>query len=111
MHMPWMVAASNIVWEPSACFIVDDAGRYDSLNGTEFSELVLYRALEAGTISESVGNAFMAKLYPGSREELFADRIQRFANLIVIRPSSAFRRPPDAPPAQSGPPSSADVNA
>ena len=110
-HLPWIVATSKVVWEPSACFIVDDTGRYDSLNGMEYAELVLYRALEAGTITESDGHALMTKLYPGSPEDLFLDRVQRFANLVVIRPTEAFHRSPDTQPVQSGPPRAADVNA
>jgi hypothetical protein len=110
-HLPWIVAARKVVWEPAACYIVDDSGRYDGLGGMEFAELVLYRALAAGALGEPEGHALMTKLYPGSVEDLFANREQRFANLIVVRPTEAFRRSPGAPPWESGPPRPADVSA
>jgi hypothetical protein len=108
-HLPWIVAASKVVWEPSGSYIVDDSGRYDSLNGMEFGELVLYRALDDGTISEPDGHALMTKLYPGSTEDLFLDRAARYANLVVLRPTEAFRRSPGSQPIRSGPVSAADA--
>ena len=103
VHLPWILSHSAITWEFSACYFVDDAGAYDGMTAYDFSELILYRALEAGQTSEEDALAFLDRLYPGKGGEVFGDRSQRLANLLGVRPSAAFRRAPDTLPWRSGP--------
>jgi hypothetical protein len=102
-HLPWILAAGAVSWEFSACYFVDDTGAYDGMTGYDFSELILYRALAAGAISADESLAFLDRLYPGRGGDVFAERAERYANLIVVRPAAAYRRPPGSEPWISGP--------
>ena len=90
-YLPWFLSAGAVVWEGSACRIVDEAGRYDGLSPYDYSELMLNRAADAvGAVS------FLDKLYPGKGQAIYDDRGQRLANILVIRASGAFRKAPGA---------------
>lgn len=102
-HLPWILASSAVTWEYTSCFVIDDAGGYDGMTGNDFSELVLYRAVAAGRVTEAQEREFLAKLYPGSADSVFADRRQRMANLVAVRTTGAFRRTPGSLPFISGP--------
>lgn len=106
-YLPWIAAASAVVWEPAAAFYVDDAGRYDGLSGYDYSELLLSRALAGGRVDEAGALAFVRKLFPGGGDDgarqLIAERQQRLVNIEVVRPTAAFRRAPGTEPARSGP--------
>jgi hypothetical protein len=104
-HLPWILSSGAVSWEYSACYFVDDAGAYDGMTGNDFSELILYRVLEAGQTTSQEALSFLDRLYPGHAESVFAARSQRYANLVGVRPSAAFRRPPGSAPWTSGPPS------
>jgi hypothetical protein len=102
-HLPWILSSGTVSWEFSACYFVDDAGAYDGMTGNDFSELILYRVLDAGQTTPQQALDFLDRLYPGRGEALFAQRSARYANLVGVRPSTAFRRPPDSVPCVSGP--------
>jgi hypothetical protein len=102
-HLPWILASAAVTWEYTSCYLVDGAGGYDGMTGYDFSELVLYRALAAGSITVVQAREFLAKLYPANGASVFADRQQRMANLVTVRPSAAFRRAPGSTPFVSGP--------
>jgi hypothetical protein len=102
-HLPWILAHSARTWEYSACYFVDDAGAYDGMTAYDYSELILYRMLDAGQIPEEGARTFLDRLYPGNGETVFADRSARFANLLGVRPATGFRRPPGTRPWMSGP--------
>lgn len=108
-HLPWIISAGSIVWETAGCLIVDDAGRYDGMEGEDFAELILYRALDEGRIDEAGVRDFLERLYPGRGAAYLADRRRRSANLVAIRPTSAFRKAPGLPPFGSGPPRPEDL--
>lgn len=97
-HLPWILAAGAVSWEFSACYFVDDVGAYDGMTGYDFSELILYRALEAGQTSPEQAVAFLDRLYPGTGANVFAEQSARYANLIGVRPSDVYRRPPGSQP-------------
>jgi hypothetical protein len=101
-HLPWILAAGATSWEFSACYIVDETGRYDGMTGNDFSELILYRALADGRVTEAQAREFTAKLYPGN-PSVFDDRPQRLTNLLAVRPAEAFRRAPGSVPFIAGP--------
>jgi len=103
VHLPWVLSHSAIIWEFSACYFVDDAGAYDGMTAYDFSELVVYRMLEAGQASPQEARIFLQRLYPAAGDAVFADREARFANLLGVRPTPEFRRPPDSEPWISGP--------
>lgn len=100
-HLPWIIAHRRLVWEPAACLVVDDAGRYDGMEGNDFSELVVYRALEEGVIGEAEALAFVQKLFPGggpsNGQRIFDDRAARMANLVMVRPQPGRRTPNQRP--------------
>lgn len=100
-HLPWIVAHQRIVWEPAACFIVDENGRYDGMTGNDFSELIAYRALEEAVTTEPAALAFIQKLYPGSGpahgRSYFEDRAARLRNLLVVRATPGRRTPNQRP--------------
>jgi hypothetical protein len=103
-YLPWVVAHFGIVWEFSACYFIDDNSAYDGMTGYDFSELVLYRAIERGDASEAQGRTFMSRLYPkGNSGAYFDDRAQRYQNLLGVRPSPEFRKAPQSQPWVSGP--------
>jgi hypothetical protein len=102
-HLPWILASGAVTWEYTSCHLVDEAGGYDGMTGNDFSELVLYRAMAAGRVSGEQAREFMAKLYPSTGDSYFADRRQRMANLVTVRPTTAFRRTPGSTPYLSGP--------
>lgn len=87
----------------TSCYLVDETGAYDGMTGHDFSELVLYRALAAGRVTDAQAREFLAKLYTDNGAAVYADRPQRMANLLAVRPSAAFRRPPGSTPFTSGP--------
>jgi hypothetical protein len=101
-HLPWILAASRVTWEYTACYLVDSTGAYDGMTGNDFAELILYRALADGRVSDAQAQEFITKLYPGNAT-IFANREQRLANLVTVRPVSAFRRTPGTTPYVSGP--------
>jgi hypothetical protein len=103
VHLPWILAAGAVTWEYSSCYLIDEAGGYDGMTGNDFSELVLYRALAAGRVTEAQAQEFLAKLYPANGASYFADRQQRLADLASVRTTAAFRRPPGSTPFESGP--------
>jgi len=110
VHLPWILASAAVTWEYTSCHLVDAAGGYDGMTGNDFSELVLYRALAGGRITDAQALEFLAKLYPGSGPAVFADREARLANLAAVRATTAFRRPPGSTPYTSGPVRAEDLN-
>jgi hypothetical protein len=108
-HLPWLLSAAAAVWEFAACYIVDDAGAYDGMEGEDFTELVLCRALRSGRVTEPDARAFLDRFYPGRGEAVFADRRQRFRNLLGLRDTVEFRKAPGAQPWCSGPVREADL--
>ena len=108
-HLPWILAHANVVWEFAACYFIDDTGAYDVMTGNDFSELVLYRALEEGRTTEASARSFLDKLYPGKGDTTFAQWELRLRNLLGVRPTGAFRKPPNSRPQASGPVREADL--
>jgi len=102
-HLPWILASGAVTWEYTSCHLVDEAAGYDGMTGNGFSELILYRAMAAGRVSDARAREFMVKLYPSTGDSYFADRRQRMANLVTVRPTTAFRRTPGSIPYLSGP--------
>jgi len=60
-HLPWILASAAVSWEYTSCYLVDEAGGYDGMTGYDFSELVLYRALAAGRITDQPAQEFLVK--------------------------------------------------
>jgi hypothetical protein len=101
-HLPWIRSSGAVSWEYTSCYLVDGSGAYDGMTGNDFSELVLYRALDAGLVTGEQAREFLAKLYPGN-PAVYAERRERMANLVGVRPAAAFRRVPGSTPFASGP--------
>ena len=102
-HLPWILASGAVTWEYTSCHRVDETGAYDGMTGNDFSELILYRAMDAGRVGDRQAQEFLNKLYPGNGASVFADRRERMANLVTVRPAGAFRRAPGSRPYESGP--------
>ena len=108
---PWFASQRAIVWEPGACFIVADDGRYDNFDQHDFTELLMNRLLDAGVVDPARFVAFFDRYFPnaaGSGQSTFEQRAERTANLVAIR-AQGFRKPPGAAPFASGPPLAADT--
>lgn len=90
------------------CYFVDDAGRYDVMTSHDYTELMLLRLHEAGAVDRAGYVRFFERYFPnaekGAGEELWNDREQRLANLVLIRSQPhLFRRIPGSQPVASGP--------
>jgi hypothetical protein len=101
-HLPWILSSCAVTWEFTSCYLVDETGAYDGMTGNDFSELMLYRALEEGRATGAQAREFLAKLYPGN-PSVYAERQQRLANLVTVRATTDFRRPPGSTSFVSGP--------
>jgi len=110
-YLPWFLSARAVVWEGSACWIVDDVGRYDALSPYDYCELMIDRLLAAATTGAAGAISFFDKLYPGKGQAIYDDRAQRIANVKAIRTPEpgVFRKPPGAEPVASGPPQAEDL--
>jgi hypothetical protein len=102
-HLPWLTAAHKVVWEFTACHFIDDLGAYDGMEFEDFTELVLYRAMDTGLLPAAEAAAFLDRFYPGRGRQVLADRDRRYANLVGIRPPRGFRRLPGEQPWRCGP--------
>jgi hypothetical protein len=90
------------------CYFVDDAGRYDVMTAHDYTELVLLRLHAAGTVDRAGYVRFFERYFPnaekGAGDELWNDREQRLANLVLIRSQPhLYRRAPGSQPVASGP--------
>lgn len=103
--LPWLAARARVVWEPGACFIVADDGRYDTMEGDDFTELLMNRLYQAHQVDDAQYASFFDRYYhkPGVGQQLLSQRAPRLANIEVIRPTTAFRKQPGARPIASGP--------
>jgi hypothetical protein len=84
-YLPWFLSERAVVWEFSACWLVDENGRYDGLDAYAFTELMLYRGVETQQIAEAEAVSFLDKLYSGRGRAIFDDRAARLRNIDVIR--------------------------
>jgi hypothetical protein len=105
---PWVAAQSAVVWEPGACFVVDDGGHYDTVDAGDYTELLVNRLLESKVMSEADFTAFFTAYYPkASKEEvqaLFTERAERMKKVVEIRKGEwPYRKPPGEKPHASGP--------
>lgn len=105
-QFPWILAERRMIWEPAVCYLVSNDGRYEYLQAEEFSELMIWRMLEAGQVDEEIASHFFDQYHgdPAAGARLLADREARYARLRAIHdPGRAFRRPVGEPPICSGP--------
>lgn len=104
-HMPWQL--SRVVWEWSACLLVDEGGRYDGVAADDYSELIAFRLHAEGKIDDAQCIAFLQKVYPSkptNGQLCFDNREKRLANIVVIRSLPGhFRKTPGQEPFVSGP--------
>lgn len=109
-HMPWMVSEARIVWEPSACFVVDDDGRYGVLRAQSFTQLVACREHKLHGVDIAGLAAFLQKAFPGEGDDMATGWKERLEALRVPAPApaGAFRQVPGAG-SKSGPPSQEDL--
>jgi ribosomal protein L7/L12 len=90
-------------WEPAVCYYVDDAGRYDIMSAHDFSELLLYRLLGRGEITDEQFRSFLDRYYaesePAAGLRIYADREARLKNLTTVRQdlSSLMKTPNEQP--------------
>jgi len=95
---PWHKAWSEVVWEPSCCYLVDAKGNYDTLKGGELTELLGYRLVDAKVLDEAGFVSFVDKHFPGNKgKKFFDDRANRFKNLTAIRDDPTKRKPGSKP--------------
>lgn len=90
-------------WEPAVCYYVDDAGRYDVMSAHDFSELLLYRLLGRGEITDEQFRDFLDRYYaesePAAGLRIYANREVRLRNLTTVREDLvAFKKTPNEQP-------------
>jgi hypothetical protein len=90
------------------CYFVDGDGRYDVMTAHDYTELMLLRLHAAGAVDRAGYVRFFERYFPhaekGAGEELWNDRDQRLANLVLIREQPhLYRRAPGSVPVASGP--------
>lgn len=105
-QFPWLAAERQMIWEPAACYIVSNDGRYEFLQGEEFSELLAWRLIEEEQITEEIASGFFDQYFgkPDSGARLLAARAERLLHFRTIQqPGNAFRKPVGAEPICSGP--------
>lgn len=106
--LPWFDAAHKVVWETTACYFVDDAGEYDVMGPSDFTELAMNRLLQAGRVDETAFVALFDRLAalvdkPPVGRMYFENRAARFASIVGVRPPSFYKRKPGETPIRSGP--------
>lgn len=103
---PWVAAQRAVVWEPGACFVVDEQGRYDTVDADDFTELVMNRLLEKKAVDQAgfvaFFDAYFAKAPKGTGQKLYEARAERLKNIVAIR-EGPYRKPPGEQPHASGP--------
>lgn len=103
---PWVAAQRAVVWEPGACFVVDDKGRYDTVDADDFTELVMNRLLERKAVDQAgfvaFFDAYFAKAPKGTGQKLYEARAERLKNIVAIR-EGPYRKTPGEKPHASGP--------
>lgn len=109
---PWFEAQRQVVWEPSALFIVDAEGHYDNIGVHDFTELLMHRMYDDKQVTEAEFVAFFDTYTQGSIKgrKRFDARKERLAMLTRIGPtvtgapgSGPQRKKPGTKPFVSGP--------
>ena len=90
-------------WEPAVCFYVDDAGHYDVMSAHDFSELLLYRLLGRGEITNEEFRNFLDRYYaesePAAGLRIYAQRETRLNNLTTVREElNSLKKTPNEQP-------------
>lgn len=102
--LPWVNFDRARSWEPAVCYYVDDAGRYDVMSAHDYSELLLYRLLARGEITDDQLRSFLDRYYGEAGQRVYADREARLKNLTTVRESAGVpRKTPYEPPYSSCP--------
>jgi len=105
---PWMEADRSKVWEVSPIYFVDDGGRYDVLAGTDYTELIMLRLLQAGKVDQATYVKLFDRIYPPKDKPspgqiMYDDRVNRMNNLVSVRQAPYYQKPPGQKPWVSGP--------
>ncbi len=108
-YLPFLVAQAKVSWEASACFLVDEMGEYSTLRAEQFIELLVYRALDSGRITEDIARTFLERLFPGQAEDLLGRWPTALDELTANRATRQFRKTPAQVPFQAGPVDPADL--
>jgi hypothetical protein len=90
---PWFEAQRQVVWEPSALFIVDAQGRYDNIGVHDFTELLMHRMYDDKEVTEAEFVAFFDTYTQGAIKgrKRFDARKERLAMLTRIGPTVTWR--------------------
>lgn len=103
---PWVAAQRAVVWEPGACFVVDEKGQYDTIAADDYTELLMNRLLEKKAVDQAgfvaFFDAYFAKAPKGTGQKLYDARAERLKNVLEIR-KGPYRKPPGERPHVSGP--------
>lgn len=97
-ELPWRKAADDALWEPSCCYLVDDAGHWDTLKWGELTELFAMRLMDRKALSDADFLAFWKRLaHNDSGQTILNDKANRQKNLTVVRVDPARRKPGSKP--------------
>jgi ribosomal protein L7/L12 len=101
--LAWVNFDRARIWEPAVCYFVDDSGQYDVMSAHDFSELLLYRLVGRGEMTDDEFKNFLDRYYaesePSAGQRIYADREERMKNLTTVRESTGVpKKTPNEPP-------------
>lgn len=96
--LPWHKAAQSVVWEPSCCYLVDDAGNWDTLKWSELTQLFGFRLMDRKALDEKGFIAFWHVLSnDDSGVTVVKEKERRQKALTAVRENSSRRKPGSKP--------------
>lgn len=96
--LPWKAAADSTLWEPSCCYLVDDAGHWDTLKWGELTELFAMRLIDRKALDEPTFLSFWKTIANNdSGQMILSDKANRQKNLTAVRVDPSRRKPGSKP--------------
>jgi len=94
-EIPWNVPT---VWEPSCCYLVDEAGNWDTLKWGELTELFAMRLMDRKALDEPTFLTFWKGISNNdSGQMILSDKANRQKNLTAVRVDASRRKPGSKP--------------
>lgn len=97
-ELPWRQTADHVIWEPSCCYLVDDAGHWDTLKWGELTELFAMRLMDRQALDEAAFLTFWKTIANNdSGQMILNDKANRQKNLTAVRVDPSRRKPGSTP--------------
>lgn len=97
-ELPWRQTADHVIWEPSCCYLVDDAGHWDTLKWGELTELFAMRLMDRKALDAAAFLTFWKTIaHNDSGQMILNDKANRQKNLTAVRVDPSRRKPGSTP--------------